>query len=106
MNHSGLKQALKSQETRLDLEIKAKMNLLQGRMKKLRTEELIETLNTIRDEKITNPVSLNARLNEVKQVAQQAKERIAEADKKLVSLNQVSKLLISYNNYLPTAQQV
>ncbi|HFK0369725.1 TPA: relaxase/mobilization nuclease domain-containing protein [Listeria monocytogenes] len=101
-----IKQALKSQETRLDLEIQAKMNLLQGRMKKLRTEELIETLNTIRDEKISNPVSLNDRLNEVKQVAQQAKEKIAEAEKKIVSLNQVSKLLIIYNKYLPTAQQV
>lgn len=101
-----IQQAIQSQEPRLDVQIQSKMNMLQGRMKKLRTEELIGTLNTIREEGLSNPKKLTERLNEVKQEAQQAKEKIAAAEKKLETFSQLSKLLVIYNKYLPTAKQV
>lgn len=101
-----IQQALQAQEPRLDVQIQAKMNMLQGRMKKLRTEELIGTLNTIREEGLSNPKQLTDRLNEVKYEAQQAKEKIAAAEKKLETFSQLSKLLVIYNKYLPTAKQV
>lgn len=101
-----IQQALQAQEVRLDVQIQAKMTMLQGRMKKLRTEELIGTLNTIREEGLNNPKQLTERLDEVKHEAQQAKEKIATAEKKLETLSQLSKLLVIYHKYLPTARQV
>ncbi|EIZ3214087.1 relaxase/mobilization nuclease domain-containing protein [Listeria monocytogenes] len=101
-----IQQALQNEEPRLDIQIQSKMKMLQGRMKKLRTEELIGTLNTIREEGLNNPKQLTERLNEVKQEATLAKEKIVAAEKKLETLSQLSKLLVIYNKYLPTAKQV
>lgn len=101
-----IQQALQNEEPRLDIQIQSKMKMLQGRMKKLRTEELVGTLNTIREEGLNTPKQLTERLNEVKQEATLAKEKIAAAEKKLETLSQLSKLLVIYNKYLPTAKQV
>ncbi|EIQ7064289.1 relaxase/mobilization nuclease domain-containing protein [Enterococcus faecalis] len=101
-----IQQAIQIQEPRLDVQIQAKMKMLQGRMKKLRTEELIGTLTTIREEGLSNPKQLTERLNEVKHEATIAKEKIAAAEKKLETFSQLSKLLVIYNKYLPTAKQV
>lgn len=101
-----IQQALKSQEPRLDIQIQAKMAMLQGRMKKQRTEELISTLNTIREEGLSNHKELMERLNEVKQEKNLAQEKIAAAEKKLENFTKLSKLLVIYNKYLPTAKQV
>ncbi|HBM6877215.1 TPA: relaxase, partial [Enterococcus faecium] len=63
-------------------------------------------LNTIREEKIVSASQLEQRLNEIVEQKNQAKEKIAEIDGKIKNYNNVAKLLVTYEKYLPIMNEI
>ncbi|EME3594911.1 relaxase, partial [Enterococcus faecium] len=90
----------------LDVFLKPKFDQLHYQSRKRYTNQLVEALNTIREEKIVSASQLEQRLNEIVDQKNQAKEKIAEIDGKIKNYNNVAKLLVTYEKYLPIMNEI
>ncbi|HFU5912905.1 TPA: relaxase, partial [Enterococcus faecium] len=98
--------SLKETPELLDVFLKPKFDQLHYQSRKRYTNQLVEALNTIREEKIVSASQLEQRLNEIVEQKNQAKEKIAEIDGKIKNYNNVAKLLVTYEKYLPIMNEI
>lgn len=90
----------------LDVYIKPKIDALQRRTQRGYTDELLTTLDTIREEKIASPSQLRTQLQKITNQKNEVKEKIKVIDGKIKNYNQVAKLLVTYENYLPIVSKL
>lgn len=98
--------SLKETPELLDVFLKPKFDQLHYQSRKRYTNQLVEALNTIREEKIVSASQLEQRLNEIVEQKNQTKEKIAEIDGKIKNYNNVAKLLVTYEKYLPIMNEI
>ncbi|MGG5333790.1 relaxase/mobilization nuclease domain-containing protein [Enterococcus sp. AZ163] len=97
---------LQKESKYLDVLIQPKMNMLRHRMQKMHTSALVETLNTFREEKIEKPSDLAQKLAAVHREKSAAQTKIDEIEKKITNYNNVAKLLVTYEKYLPIVKEI
>lgn len=85
----------------LDVYIQPKLTMLKRRSQRAHTDKLLTALNTIREEKIATPNQIQTQLAALTAQKVEIENKISVIDKKIKNYNQVAKLLITYEKYLP-----
>ena len=75
--------------------------MLKRRSQRAHTDKLLATLNTIREEKIATPNQIQTQLAALTAQKVEIDTKISVIDEKIKNYNQVAKLLITYEKYLP-----
>lgn len=97
---------LENAQPLLDVWISQKLGMLHNQSKKQHTTTLVDTLETIHEEKLATPEQLAQRVTEVMSQKEQVTEKIHVIDDKIKNYNQVAKFLVTYENYLPIVAKI